>query len=45
LRSFIANYDKGSVPPKTAANGAEAPARRTSKAAAAKPSTAAARRR
>jgi len=45
VRSFIADYDKGSVPPKASAHGAKAPARRTAKLAAAKPSAAAARRR
>jgi poly(3-hydroxybutyrate) depolymerase len=45
VRSFIADYDKGGMAPKAVANGAKAPARRTSKAAAAKPSAAAARRR
>jgi len=45
VRSFIADYDKGSVPPRASAHGAKAPARRTAKLAAAKPSAAAARRR
>jgi poly(3-hydroxybutyrate) depolymerase len=45
VRAFIADYDKRSVPQKAAAHGAKTPARRTAKAAAAKPSAAAARRR
>jgi poly(3-hydroxybutyrate) depolymerase len=45
VRSFIADYDKGSVPPRASAHGAKAPVRRTAKLAGAKPSAAAARRR
>jgi poly(3-hydroxybutyrate) depolymerase len=45
VRSFIADYDKGSVPPRASAQVAKAPVRRTAKLAGAKPSAAAARRR